>query len=40
MYEAIEKGLEVIKKPNSNNISIKSIDYKLLSGEKYKWIPK
>ncbi len=40
MYEAVEKGLEVTKKPNSNNLSIKSIDYKLLSEKKYEWIPR
>lgn len=40
IYESVEIGLEVIKNPNANNLSIKRMDYKLLSEEKFEWIPK
>jgi len=40
IFESVEIGLEVVKNPSSNNLSIKSKDYKLLSEEKFEWIPK
>lgn len=40
MYEAAEKGTEVTKKPNANSLYLNNKEYKLLSEEKYKWIPK
>jgi len=39
LYDATDKGIKIIKKTNSNNLSIKNKDYKLISEKKYKWIP-
>jgi len=39
LYEAIEIGQDVVKKMNSNSLSVKKKDYRLLSEKKYEWIP-
>lgn len=39
LYEATEKGLEVVKKANSNTLLVMNKDYRLLNEKKYKWMP-
>ena len=39
LYEVTEKGLEVVKKANSNTLLVMDKDYGLLSEKKYEWIP-
>ncbi|WP_395058792.1 hypothetical protein [Flavobacterium sp.] len=39
LYDATQKGIQINKKASSNDLSIEGKDYKLLSQEKYQWIP-
>ena len=39
LYDVIQKEYQIKKTKNSNSLSIKNMDYRLLSQEKYIWIP-
>lgn len=39
LYLVIQKGTQIKKKGGANDLSIGDKDYKLLSQEKYQWIP-
>lgn len=39
LYDAVKKGVEVVKKVNSNNLIVDREKYELLSQVKYEWIP-
>lgn len=40
LYEAVQKGFEIEKKSNSDDLLIKGKSYKILSQVQYEWIPK